>query len=383
MSQKKLTVSVLGIGTELTTGQILNRNSSWISEKLKALGLETRLHLTIPDDRPLILDSLNMCAANSDLIFVTGGLGPTSDDFTRDLIAQWTNQKMVWHEPSWQHIQDRLKPRGIAVKEIQKQQCYFPEHAEIFVNRLGTANGFAVEHQNKQVFVLPGPPKEIEGIWIDHLKARFEDLTKDTDRLITKSWDTIGLPESEVAEAAEAALRNCDYEKGYRVHLPYVEFKLTYNKSKALEAKKWIAKIEDSLGANTVLRDGEEIALKLCESLQNFSKVLIIDEIPGSFLMQRMFPFMKGLLAENKIHFLQSLKLDQANGEILKQDNKTILLHLKLDQLGQGTALLRTLGQSRKFEFKSPYNSSLLKERSHQYFAEMAMISWNGEITSN
>ena len=80
--------SVLGVGTELVDGQIVNKNAAWISEKLRALGLTTKLHLVIPDDRKLIFESLDYCGQYSDLIFVTGGLGPTSDDFTREVISE-------------------------------------------------------------------------------------------------------------------------------------------------------------------------------------------------------------------------------------------------------------------------------------------------------
>ena len=102
-NQNKATI--LGVGTELTTGQIVNKNGSWISEKLIPYGVETAAHIVVPDSRELIFNALNYCAQNSDLIFVTGGLGPTSDDFTRELISEWSKTKLLFDETSWGHVQ--------------------------------------------------------------------------------------------------------------------------------------------------------------------------------------------------------------------------------------------------------------------------------------
>ena len=100
--------SILTIGTELTTGQITNRNAAWISEKLTELGLEVALHETVPDIHDLMLEALDRCARAAPFVVITGGLGPTKDDFTRDIIAEWSSRKLEFHEPSWQRILDRL-----------------------------------------------------------------------------------------------------------------------------------------------------------------------------------------------------------------------------------------------------------------------------------
>jgi molybdenum cofactor synthesis domain-containing protein len=151
--------SILAIGTELTTGQIVNQNAANLSTKLKALGVIVTTHLTVPDDRQIILKSLKFLEtasdteenSNHDIIFVTGGLGPTSDDFTRDLIAEWSGLPMKFDETSWIHIQERLKSRGFVVHERQKQQCYFPEKSEILFNSEGTANGFKLFVNKKTI----------------------------------------------------------------------------------------------------------------------------------------------------------------------------------------------------------------------------------------
>ena len=134
--------SVLAIGTELTNGQILNKNAATISQKLKTFGLQTELHLTVPDNHKLMLESMRYLEAQSDLIFITGGLGPTSDDFTRDVVSTWVGKPLQFDENSWNQIVQRLTVRGLQVREIQRQQCFFPEGSEILQNKEGTANAF-------------------------------------------------------------------------------------------------------------------------------------------------------------------------------------------------------------------------------------------------
>lgn len=239
--------SIIGIGTEITTGQILNSNGQWLSKKLNQLGVEISTHVVVPDDHKLILQTLDFCKDKSEIIFVTGGLGPTSDDFTRDVVAKWTLKKMVYDPKSYAKIELRLKERGIVMRDFQKQQCYYPQDSEILENSMGSANAFYIKAKRKKIFVLPGPPKEIEAIWNDHLEKIFFDLTKNLDRLVTKAWKCVGVGESEVAHRVEHALKGCKLTKGYRFHPPYVEVKLSYYESEKKSALKWVAKVEAAI----------------------------------------------------------------------------------------------------------------------------------------
>src|SRR5690606_30735889 len=98
---KSSSAAVLTVGTEITSGEILNSNSKWIAEQLETLGFEVMLHLSVPDDRPLINDAHNFAARHSDIPLITGGLGPTSDDFTRDVISDWASFPLVFNDQVW------------------------------------------------------------------------------------------------------------------------------------------------------------------------------------------------------------------------------------------------------------------------------------------
>ncbi len=370
-------ISVLAVGTELTTGQIVNKNSSWISKKLKDLGVLTSLHLTVPDDRSLVLESLQICANHSDIIFVTGGLGPTSDDFTRHVVAEWTGRKLDWDETAWQHVVERLSSRNYPVRDFQKQQCFFPSGSTILQNDQGTAHGFLLEHKEKIVIVLPGPPLEIEAIWQKNIASWLDPRTADIDRHMTLSWDTLGYGESEIAKWTEETLMGSGLEIGYRVHLPYVEVKVSFLKSQEKDISIWLEKLENKIGPMTVLRNGEEAPQKLCEILKNFSEIKIYDQIGGSFLISRLEAPLRPLMQKNLILFQNYLSTH--NIETSAASNSLILYTRKQEenrvQVGYSYR-----GQLRETIFESPVTSSSMSERRRQYFVEMALLFWAQQL---
>lgn len=358
--------TVLGIGTELVDGQIVNKNAAWISEKLKSLGLTTKLHLVVPDERKLISEALDFCAQNSDLIFVTGGLGPTTDDFTRELISEWTGLALEWDDKSWQHIKERLEPRGYVVKDIQRQQCYFPKGSRIIENVEGTANAFYVEAKGKKIFVLPGPPREIEAVWKSDIAAWLNKSTEGIDPYITRHWDTIGMGESDVATLVEQALANVNVEKGYRVHLPYVEVKMSFFKSQEEKMRIHVDKVTEALRGITITRDQQDVPLMLSLALKPFSSVSLQDSATGQFLINRMLPVMRDFMTEKSWSF-SSHSIDQG-----------AQVRLMLEPKDEHTCWVSIERGNKRFAdiLEAPYKAMPMRERRAQYFAEMAMIFW-------
>lgn len=231
---KSPTLATLAVGTEITDGQISDRNSQWLSQKAVEFGYEVREHRAVPDDRALIVSSLQALAANAQVVLVTGGLGPTSDDFTRECVAEFVGESLEWDEASWQSILERLKARGAPFTENQKQQCYFPRGAQILKNEQGTANGFtAITKAGVRVVSLPGPPREIEAIWNSGL-ADLLSLPAASARSELTLLRTMGLGEGALAFRVEQILdevleKHPGVERpvvGYRAHAPYVEVKL-------------------------------------------------------------------------------------------------------------------------------------------------------------
>ncbi|MGE5085764.1 MAG: competence/damage-inducible protein A [Bacillota bacterium] len=357
---------VLGIGTALVDGQIVNTNAAWISEKLQKVGLTTALHLVVPDDKKLILEALDFCAKYADLMFVTGGLGPTTDDFTREVISTWTNLDLKFDEDSWQHIKDRLEPRGYIVKDIQRQQCFYPAGSVVLKNAEGTANAFYLEAKGKKLFVLPGPPREIEAIWNSSIDSWLQKNIGGLDPYITRYWDTIGMGESDVATLVEEALAGVQVEKGYRVHLPYVEVKLSFFRSEEKQMNVHVEKVTEVLKHITITRDQEDIPLMLSRALKNYASVSLQDSTTGQFLINRLMPVMRDFMTEKSWSFSSHAIDEEAQ------------VRLTVTPKDEHSCVVSIEKKNQKFSdiIESPYKKMPMRERRAQYFAEMAMLFW-------
>lgn len=370
---------ILGVGTELTTGQIVNKNAAWLSNQLKNFGVSTTAHLVVPDDKKIILDALIYCGSVADLIFVTGGLGPTSDDFTRDLIAEWTKTELIFDETSFTHVKERLASRGYLFKDeqhqkMQRQQCYFPKGATILQNAQGTANGFMVSSQQpsglKNIFVLPGPPREVEAIWNDAVQVWLQKNTSHLDKIITKAWDTLGVGESNVAVLVEDALKekksSLPIEVGYRVHLPYVEVKLSYPQSTAFTSEVFVQKVEKALENITVIRDLEDIAdlfaRETCE--HDFA---FYDFASEGFLHHRLSPYLRKYKNWAWKEASEAMDSDFFTDE----QNFLALLPSGADRC---VILGDWKGRKLHIEVEAPMKAPTMTERRKQYFAEMALV---------
>ncbi|MFZ4405301.1 MAG: competence/damage-inducible protein A [Pseudobdellovibrionaceae bacterium] len=355
--------SVIGVGTELTTGQIANKNATWISQQLKALGFITSTHLTVPDERTLILKALDFCSQESEIIFVTGGLGPTSDDFTRELIAQWNDKKLIFDNESWTSVQQILNSRGVTVKDMQKQQCYFPEGAKILKNSKGTADGFYLFSKEKHFFILPGPPKEIAAIWEVGIQPWLLEQQKNLDIYITKSWDIMGKPESDIAQVTEEVLAGSPLEIGYRVHLPYVEVKVSYFKSEQKQVQPWLEKLDAALSPLTILKDGEDIVQKFAEALLPYTDISFSDQVSGHWLLARLLTQGKAVFGHKRYSF---------NGTASAQAHFV----LKKTADNQFSAEIQLGGATLNQNFSTPFKSPDAEERRVQYSVEVALIFW-------
>ncbi len=197
-----------------------------------------------------------------------------------------------------------MNSRGFAVKEIQKQQCYFPTESIVVKNLKGTANAFYLEAKNKILIVLPGPPTEIEAVWENGIAQFVKQLSihKKLDPVVVRLWDTLGLGESEVALIIEKVKNEFfanktitsqfdpkNFEVGYRVHLPYVEVKLIFSSSITGELSELIQTIDQALapitpfkGTDNVYQNFVQICLE--KKIQQFKIIDLVSE--GYFYKQ-------------------------------------------------------------------------------------------------
>lgn len=375
--------AVLTIGTELTTGQIVNTNSAWISSKLVDLGVEVMLHETVADDRPAIREALDRCAAKAEIVFVSGGLGPTSDDFTREVIAEWLGVPLEWHEPSWQQIVQRLGKLGVEVAESNRQQCRFPRGAKVLTNPAGTANAFFAEKNSTNLWVLPGPPSEVAAVWKanaieDSVRALFPRLAP--VELLT--WQCLGKSEAALGELTEAALAGSGLRIGYRASRPYVEVKVWVPTGEMERARPFLAKLETAIGPWIVTRQGTDLAAALVKELSAYEAIQILDGATAGALSSRLAPHLtspafKGV-AEKVVLATEWASIDSPGewiSEALTQaDAEALTLAIAgFSAMGEWSLGIRLGSVLDQETLKSPWNDPV---RSRPAATEIALQHW-------
>ena len=168
-----MNAEVIAIGDELTTGQRLDTNSQWISRELAVLGITTAFHTTITDALDDGVAAFRIAVERADLVIVTGGLGPTADDLTRDVLALVAHEPLELSESALEVVASRFARRGQAMPESNRRQALFPRTSSVIPNPEGTAPGIDLEIPRQsqgatgasRVFALPGVPSEMRAMW--------------------------------------------------------------------------------------------------------------------------------------------------------------------------------------------------------------------------
>jgi nicotinamide-nucleotide amidase len=163
---------ILAIGTELTTGQKVDTNSAWLSRRLGELGIVVRWHTTVADDLADNVTALRQAAARAGLVLLTGGLGPTLDDLTRQALAEAAGVELVLDPASLEHLQEWFARRGRPMPERNRVQALLPAGAEALPNPVGTAPGIWMRLGSAWVAALPGVPSEMQVLYEQEVRPR-------------------------------------------------------------------------------------------------------------------------------------------------------------------------------------------------------------------
>jgi len=199
---------IITIGDELLIGQTIDTNSAWIGAELSMAGFDIQRKTSIHDNRSDILKALSEAAGKADVIIITGGLGPTSDDITRQTLCEFFGTKLVLNREVLEMIEKMMLRRKIPMNENNRKQAEVPEACKVLKNRAGTAPGLWFE-KDKSIFIsMPGVPYEMKTIMADHVLPRLMKRFR-SQAIIHKNIMTYGLPEARLAEMLkefEAAL---------------------------------------------------------------------------------------------------------------------------------------------------------------------------------
>ena len=193
-------VEIVSTGSELLLGQIVNTNAPYLAKKLNELGYDAVYQTTVGDNRSRMASVLSIALERADIVITSGGLGPTLGDITKEVSSQLLNRKMLLHEPSVEHIRGFFERRRLTMTDNNMRQAMMPEGAIVVKNERGTAPGVIIEHENKTIIHLPGPPMELEHMFengiLPYLSGRFGGQ----GIIVSKVLRTYGLGESSLEE---------------------------------------------------------------------------------------------------------------------------------------------------------------------------------------
>ena len=199
-----LKAEVIAVGDELTSGQRLDTNTQWISQQLGDIGIAVGFHTTVGDDIADHIVAVQMASQRSDVVIMTGGLGPTADDLTREAMAQAANVPLEFEESVFKRIEGMYSSRGYEMPERNRVQAYFPAGSTIIPNPEGTAPGIDLVIPNSRdrklggcrFFALPGVPVEMKQMWAQTLEGQLKNMVGDIGTIHHHTLHCFGLGES-------------------------------------------------------------------------------------------------------------------------------------------------------------------------------------------
>lgn len=247
---------IIAVGTELANGAKLDTNSQWLSLELAEIGISVRAHATVGDDLDMMVDTIRTSANRSDVVLITGGLGPTLDDLTRDALSRFTGAELELHPPSLEHVKEMFARRNRPMPERNVVQAMFPRGSQPLPNPRGTAPGIWLtaprpDGKTCGIAAMPGVPSEMKQMFRQQVVARLDA----GDRIIRRARiNCFGCGESQAEEIlGDLTARGRDPDVGITAHEATITMRITAEGGSIDEVR---AKIEKTRAA-IVNRMGE------------------------------------------------------------------------------------------------------------------------------
>lgn len=259
-----MTVEIICVGTELLLGNIVNTNAAYMAEKIAAVGLSCYYQQVVGDNEERLLEAISVAKKRSDIVILSGGLGPTEDDLTKETAAKACKKKLIMHEPSKKAIADYFANKGVTPTDNNWKQAMIPEGAIVVSNPNGTAPGIIMEEKDARIVLLPGPPSELIPMFENDIIPYLNSLTPGV--ILSQTVKICGIGESKVESMIADLIDNQDnptiatYAKIGEVHV-----RVTSRADSDKEAKKLIKPVVKELKerfANYIYTTDENVTLE-------------------------------------------------------------------------------------------------------------------------
>lgn len=294
-----LSAEIIAIGSELLTPERTDTNSLWLTERLNRIGIEVMLKTIVGDDRARLEETVRDAVRRSDLVIMTGGLGPTEDDITRECVAKALGRELTYREELAEDLRIRFSKMGREMPEINKRQAFVIDGADVLPNPNGSAVGLLVpgvsgSDQNQAIVVLlPGPPRENQPMFTDHV---FPRLGQDAGDIVFRKrvLKVSGLGESAIDEMiAPIYSAATDVRTSILFNKSEVEVHLTAQARTVSDADELLSglvgQITEKLGVAVFSVDGEEMETVVGKMLKTNGKTIAVAEsCTGGLISQRL-----------------------------------------------------------------------------------------------
>lgn len=339
-------VQIITIGDEILIGQIIDTNSAWIGQLLNKHGFRISKIVTVGDGEKEIFDAIENSMNESDLVLMTGGLGPTKDDITKKVIANYFGVEMKFSDETWEKIQKFFKHIGRTTTPAHREQCYMPSNVHLLYNKMGTAPGMWFDKNNKVLISMPGVPYEMKYLMEHHVLPKIKDFFSTTP-IAHRTIRTAGMGESRIAERVEKIESNLpDFIKlAFLPNLGHVRLRLTgmhesetkLNQILDKKVKELEAEISDIVYAIEDISLEEVVGIKLVEKEMTVSTA---ESCTGGFISHRLTS-----ISGSSAYF---------NGSVIAYSNA-----VKINQLGVSEKTLEQHGAVSEATVKEMVQGSL------------------------
>lgn len=288
-----MNAEIIAVGSELLTPYRSDTNSLYLTDKLNTLGIEVHFKTVVGDDRARLGEAFRVALGRSDLIILTGGLGPTEDDINREVVAEVLVRPLREIEEIREHIENRFARIGRTMSENNVRQAMVPEGAMWLENKNGTAPGIWIEHEGTIVVLLPGPPAELEAMFESACLPRLAPRAGG-QHLRSRVFKTVGLPESEVDQRIAPLYKQYQNPSTTILATPgAVEIHLRASAASDEEAESMLAelgdKIELALGEHVFSTHGESMEEIVGMYLvMKHKTVAVAESCTGGLLSERL-----------------------------------------------------------------------------------------------
>lgn len=356
---------VISIGTEILMGELVDTNSSYLASELAKLGIDLRWVSKVGDDFQRLRTVIDQAWRRSDVTLTTGGLGPTSDDLTREAVAAVLGEEMQVQDDLLEHLKSLFAGRGDPMPSTNVKQATLVPSAAAIDNPLGTAPGWWVERCGSIIVAMPGPPRELERMWTQEVAPKLRERTPGV-AIVTKTFKTFGISEGGLNEMIAPLFDSENPYLGIYSKVDGIHLRAIATASTEEEGRRMIEPVELEIrrvaGDSIWGEDDETPELKVADLLKRSRRTLaILESFTGGLLASNLADvpgserFLKGSIVANDPGVLDGLGLSRrvvdrfgaVSPQAAEEMARLARLRLQAD-VGVGvTGLVRESGSSR------------------------------------